>query len=726
MEKVRCKVLKVIFTDRESGYTVFSAVPEGSKAPIKVVGQYYAVSEGVTLDVEGDWGVDAKYGRQFVAQLWTEILPETVTGIEKYLASGIVKGIGPKVAQIIVQRFGLDTFDVIENFPERLCTIPGIGSKRAKSISDNVRKQNVVKDIMVFLQSYGITTGLAIKIYRQYGVLAIAKMKADPYQIAEDIDGIGFLTADKIGKAMGYADDDPRRLKSGIIYTLNECVGEGDVCREREQLINKASLLLEGGSELIEECLEDLLRQHKVIEDVGSIYLPMYYHSEVGVARRLASIMDYDVNTYRDLEVMQRAIQATGVKYDDRQLEAIRMAVTSKVLVLTGGPGTGKTTTVKGIISVMEENYNSKNILLCAPTGRAAKRMSEATGRESKTIHRLLEFNPQEGGFTRNEDNPLKGNVIIVDESSMIDLLLMYSLLKAVPDHMRVILVGDIDQLPSVGAGNVLHDIIDSGSIPVIRLQRIFRQAQESFIVTNAHRINSGVSPEITNKKGTDFFFQKMDNDDDVAATVVSLVSGRVTKAFGYSVDDIQVLAPMRRRSAVGCDNLNAVIQEKVNPHGKGIALGDCKLRRRERVMQMRNNYKKGVFNGDIGTILSVDEENEAISVSFIGINQPVIYEGDDLDELVLAYATTIHKSQGSEYPVVIIPLTMSSYVMLQRNLLYTAITRAKKLCIIVGSRQAMDMAVSREGILTRQTWLAERLSTFCGENGRSYKSGLL
>ena len=722
MDKLRCKVLKVIFANSENGYTVFSAVPEGDKKVIKVVGQYYAVSEGVVLDIEGEWAVDAKYGRQFVAKLWTEIMPETVIGIERYLASGIVKGIGPKAARLIVERFGLDTFDVIENFPERLRTIPGIGSKRARTISDNVRKQNAVKDIMVFLQSYGVSTGLAAKIYRQYGVLAIAKMKADPYQIAEDIDGVGFLTADKIGKAMGYSDEDTRRLKSGIIYTLNECVGEGDVCQERQQLIDKASVLLKGDVSLVEECLDDLLREHKVIEDVGSIYLPMFYHSEVGIARRLASIMSYDMNTNRSLELMRNAILRSGISYDERQLEAIQMSVTSKVLVLTGGPGTGKTTTVKGIINVMEENYSSDKILLCAPTGRAAKRMSEATGRVAKTIHRLLEFNPSEGGFTHNEDNPLKGNVIIIDESSMIDLLLMYSLLKAIPDHMRVILVGDIDQLPSVGAGNVLHDIIDSGSVPVVRLQRIFRQAQESYIVTNAHRINSGVSPIITNRKDTDFFFQNVEGDDAVADVVVSLVSGRVTRAFGYDVDDIQVLAPMRRRSAVGCDSLNAVIQEKVNPHGVTVDYGDCKFRKADRVMQMRNNYKKGVFNGDIGTVIRVDQENEAVAVSFVGIEEPIVYEGDDLDELVLAYATTIHKSQGSEYPVVVIPLTMTSYVMLQRNLLYTAITRAKKLCIIIGSRDAMDMAIRKEGILTRQTWLA----TFCGESQRDYNSRLL
>ena len=533
-------------------------------------------------------------------------------------------------------------------------------------------------------------------------------MQNNPYCLADDIWGIGFKTADGIAEKLGYEKNDSRRCRSGILYTLSKLSEDGHVYSEREQLIKSAKELLQADEEPITQVLDQMIASEDLMLDEEAIFLPPFYYAEVGVANKLRRLIETPMGNIFDNggtvtdDVSQRQGQ---IEYDEVQLSAIRKAIGSKVMVLTGGPGTGKTTTTLGIIASFETL--GQRILLAAPTGRAAKRMSEATGKEAKTIHRLLEFNPAEG-YGRNDENPLDGDVLIVDESSMIDIILMNSLLKAVPLSMRLILVGDIDQLPSVGAGNVLRDIIDSGAVPVIRLTRIFRQAQSSRIVTNAHKINQGTFPDISNGRQSDFFFIKQEDPEQAARDIVNIVKNRIPKAYGYSTNDIQVLAPMQR-SVVGATNLNIALQEAINPVGDSLSRGGFRYRRGDRVMQIRNNYDKDVFNGDIGTVEHVDTEERTLTVSFDGHN--IEYEDSELDELTLAYATTIHKSQGSEYPVVVMPLLMTHFVMLQRNLVYTGITRAKKLCIIVGTTKALAYAIHNMVVLKRNTRLKERLT---------------
>ena len=707
MEKINCTVEHITFQNPENGYSVLQASIKGYRETQTVVGSFFEVTVGAVLIVEGDWRVDKRYGRQFVAQSWTETMPATIVGIEKYLGSGLVKGIGPKMAKQIVSCFGLDTFDIIELDADRLLEVPGIGKGRVAMIRASWEKQKDVKDIMVFLQGHGVSSTYAAKIYKAYGKESIEKVQNNPYCLADDIWGIGFKTADGIAEKLGYEKNDSRRCRSGINYTLNKLSEDGHCYAEREQLVKSAKELLQADEEPITEALDGMIEAEDLILDDEAIFLPPFYYSECGVANKLKRLLDSQTgNLFDDTLDIEDVVKKTSILYDDVQVAAIKQAVHSKVMVLTGGPGTGKTTTTLGIIAALESLGQS--ILLAAPTGRAAKRMSEATGKEAKTIHRLLEYNPAEG-YGRNDENPLEGGVLIVDESSMIDIILMNSLLKAVPSHMRLILVGDIDQLPSVGAGNVLRDIIDSDVVPVVRLTRIFRQAQSSRIVTNAHKVNQGLFPDISNGKDADFFFIKKEDPEQAAAEIVNIVKNRIPKAYGYNISDIQVLAPMQR-SVVGATSLNIALQEAVNPLGESLSRGGFKYRKGDKVMQIRNNYDKEVFNGDIGTVTSVDMEERTLTVMFDG--NTIEYEDNELDELTLAYATTIHKSQGSEYPVVVIPLLMTHYVMLQRNLVYTGITRAKKICIIVGTTKALAYSIHNMVVLKRNTKLRERLKT--------------
>ena len=708
MEKIKCTIERITFQNPENGYSVLQTTIKGYREEQTVVGIFHEVTVGAVLTVEGNWRVDKRYGRQFAAEKWTEELPADIVGIEKYLGSGLVKGIGPKMAKLIVKHFGLETFEVIENDADRLLEVPGIGKGRVGKIRDSWEKQKDVKDIMVFLQGHGVSSTYAAKIYKQYGKDSIEKVQNNPYCLADDIWGIGFKTADGIAEKLGYEKNDSRRCRSGILYTLSKLSEDGHVYSEREQLIKSAKELLQADEEPITQVLDQMIASEDLMLDEEAIFLPPFYYAEVGVANKLRRLIETPMGNIFDNggtvtdDVSQRQGQ---IEYDEVQLSAIRKAIGSKVMVLTGGPGTGKTTTTLGIIASFETL--GQRILLAAPTGRAAKRMSEATGKEAKTIHRLLEFNPAEG-YGRNDENPLDGDVLIVDESSMIDIILMNSLLKAVPLSMRLILVGDIDQLPSVGAGNVLRDIIDSGAVPVIRLTRIFRQAQSSRIVTNAHKINQGTFPDISNGRQSDFFFIKQEDPEQAARDIVNIVKNRIPKAYGYSTNDIQVLAPMQR-SVVGATNLNIALQEAINPVGDSLSRGGFRYRRGDRVMQIRNNYDKDVFNGDIGTVEHVDMEERTLTVSFDG--NSIEYEDSELDELTLAYATTIHKSQGSEYPVVVMPLLMTHFVMLQRNLVYTGITRAKKICIIVGTTKALAYAIHNMVVLKRNTRLKERLT---------------
>ena len=707
MTKLRCVVERITYQNAENGYSVMKVKVKGYDELVTLVGNLLEVPAGSVLLCEGEWRVDKRYGQQFQCETWEEVMPATAYGIEKYLGSGLVKGIGPKFAKLIVGHFGTDTIEVIETDIERLYEVPGIGKKRVEKIRESWEKQKDIKNVMLFLQGFGVSTAYAAKIYRQYGKESIDKVKENPYRLADDIWGIGFKTADGIARKMGYEMNDERRLRSGLIYTLNQLADEGHCYAEEKQLIATAKQLLEADEECIRTAMTHAIETEDLMFDGTAIYLPPFYYAECGTANRLSTLVHTkevgSIFTARfDLAKLQRE---TGIEYDEVQVEAIRQAIASKVMVLTGGPGTGKTTTTKAIIAALQSA--GMRILLAAPTGRAAKRMSEATGMEAKTIHRLLVYNPQDG-YKRNDENPLEGDVLIVDECSMIDIILMNNLTKALPTTMRLVLVGDIDQLPSVGAGNVLRDIIDSGVIPVVRLTRIFRQAQSSRIVMSAHAINRGCFPDISNGQHTDFFFMKQEEPEKVAETIVSLVRDRLPKAYHQPTANIQVLTPMQR-GVVGAANLNMALQQALNHNTAALARGGYTFKEDDRVMQLRNNYDKDVYNGDLGYVRSADMEERTLTVDFDG--QTVEYEASELDELTLAYATTIHKSQGSEYPIVVMPVLMTHYVMLQRNLIYTGITRAKKICVLVGQTKALAYAIHNMKVLKRNTRLKERLA---------------
>ncbi len=708
MIKLRCVVEHITYQNQENGWSVMRVKVKGYDNLVTLTGSLLDVPVGSVLLVDGDWRVDPRYGQQFVAQSWTEVMPATIYGIEKYLGSGLIKGIGPVYAKAIVSRFGLETINVIENDIERLLEVPRLGRKRMEKIRESWEKQKDIKEVMVFLQGYGVSTAFAAKIYRKYEKDSIAKVKENPYQLADDIWGIGFKTADGIASKMGYEKNDPRRCRSGILYTLNELAEEGHVYAEPEQLVDAAVKLLDAEESPVRQALASMIEANDVVSDNEVIYLSPFYHAENGSAKRLQSLLSDTSLFNADIAAEPEAKYGDkpgDIVYDEVQLAAIQKALDSKVMVLTGGPGTGKTTTTQGIIAAFKARHMS--ILLAAPTGRAAKRMTEATGMEAKTIHRLLEYNPMDG-YKRNDENPLDGDALIVDECSMIDILLFYNLMKAIPLKMRLILVGDIDQLPSVGAGNVLRDIIDSQQIPVVRLTRIFRQAQSSRIVMNAHAINAGQFPNIKNGLDTDFFFISQEDADEIVKLIIGLVRDRLPKTYGYPSKEVQVLTPMQR-GTVGAGNLNIELQNALNPTGPSLARGGYTFRQGDKVMQIRNNYDKNVFNGDIGYITAVDITERTLSVTFD--NRVVEYDITELDEIVLAYAVTIHKSQGSEFPVVVMPVTMKHFVMLQRNLIYTGITRAKKICVLVGTTKALAYAIKQNTVSKRNTKLKERLN---------------
>lgn len=705
MTKIRGVVERITYQNPENGYSVLRVAVKGYNELITVVGNLVDANVGSVLLIEGDWKVDKKYGSQFIAQKWEETVPATVFGIEKYLGSGLIKGVGPKFAKRIVNTFGMDTISIIEDTPERLNEVDGIGKKRVEMIVKSWEQQKEIKNIMLFLQGHEVSTSFAAKIYKTYGNDSIEIVKSNPYRLADDIWGIGFKTADSIASKLGFDKNCFTRCRSGILYTLNQLADEGHVYAEKEQLIAKSTELLNTEWEAVTDALEKILNTNDLILDEEAIYLPPFYMAETGVARRLKLLNDspalIDTNLKVNIPKLQEKI---GIEYDEIQAQGIQQAVNAKVMVLTGGPGTGKTTTTLGIIRILQ--IMGLRILLAAPTGRAAKRMTETTGMEAKTIHRLLEFKPPEG-YQKNENSPLDGDVLIVDESSMIDIILMNSLLKAIPPHMKLILVGDIDQLPSVGAGNVLRDIIDSEQFPVIRLTKIFRQAQSSRIIMNAHRINAGEFPNLSNGRNTDFFYIEEEEPELAAKKIVELVKYRLPKYCHTAPSDIQVLSPMQR-GVVGAANLNILLQEAINQSDKCLYRAGCSFRQNDKVMQIRNNYDKEVFNGDIGIISSIDFENRRLTVIFD--NRAVEYDVTELDELVQAYAITIHKSQGSEYPVVVMPVMMTHFVMLQRNLIYTGITRAKKMLVLVGTKKAISYAVKHITVTKRNTKLKERL----------------
>ncbi len=710
MDHLRCVVERITYQNADNGYTVLKCAVKNAQDLVTVVGIMPDTHVGSVLALEGVWKVDAKYGRQFSVEKFEETLPATVYGIEKYLGSGLIKGVGPKFARRIVEKFGKDTLDVIEENPDALIEVEGIGRVRVERIRKSWEEQKEIKNIMLFLQGHEVSTSHATKIFKTYGSDSISVVQENPYRLADDIWGIGFKTADTIAEKMGIEKDRFIRLRSGILYTLNKLSENGHCYAVREQLIQAAVQLLEVEEAELEITLDEMLRTEEVIREEEAIYLPPFFFSETGCAKRLLKLLAAERRVQMDVDtvmetVMGRTGQGQHITYDEVQLEAIRAAVSSKIMVLTGGPGTGKTTTTMGIIAA----YRAAGcrIILAAPTGRAAKRMSEATGMEAKTIHRLLEYKPPEG-YQRKEENPLEGDVLILDECSMIDIMLMYNLLKAMPEQMTLIMVGDTDQLPSVGAGNVLKDIISSGRIPVVRLSRIFRQTRGSRIIMNAHRINKGEQIDMRGGRDSDFFFASKETNEEVVELLVKYCTENLPRYYHVdALQDIQVLTPMQR-GVCGAANLNQVLQEAMNPGSIFLRRGGTQYRLHDKVMQIRNDYDKEVFNGDIGVINHVDMEERELTVNFDG--REVVYDVSELEELTLAYATTIHKSQGSEYPIVVMPFTMSHYVMLQRNLLYTGVTRAKKILVLIGEKKAVWYAVKNETTADRNTKLAERL----------------
>ena len=707
---------RIVFFNEENNFTVARLQALGKRDLVTIVGCLPLPTPGETLRLKGQWVVDTKFGQQFRVESCLSVLPATIIGIQKYLGSSLIKGIGPIMAKRIVDKFGLDTFDIIEDNPERLTEAEGIGPIRTERITKAWQEQKQIREVMVFLQGHEISPAYAVKIFKTYGDKAISVVKENPYRLALDISGIGFKTADKVAWSMGIDPNSQIRAEAGIIHVLSELVDEGHVYYPFEELKKKTAELLEIDQAILDTALSTLAHQERILieklPEVQAVYLTPLHVAETNAARRLRALIGSPKQSLQiDVEKAVEWVQSTShIDLAETQKLALRKAISGKVLVLTGGPGTGKTTLINSLVRILEKK--GQRIVLASPTGRAAKRLSDVTGKEAKTIHRLLEFSPKEGGFKRNEDNPLDADLVIIDEASMVDILLMNHLLKAIPLAATLLLVGDVDQLPSVGPGNVLKDIINSGSVETVVLTEIFRQAQESLIIVNAHRVNRGDFPQLKPQLGqrSDFYFIEKDTPEEVVTVIKELCAKRLPNAFRLSpLEDIQVMTPMHR-GTVGVANLNAELQALLNPQGKVITRGGHLFRVNDKVMQVKNNYEKDVFNGDIGTLACIDLEEQKVQIKFE--DRIIDYELSDLDDLVLAYAISIHKSQGAEYPAVIVPLLPQHYIMLQRNLLYTAITRAKRLVVLVGSKRAIAIAVRNNKVQRRYTNLAARLST--------------
>jgi exodeoxyribonuclease V alpha subunit len=713
-ETVSGTVESLVYRNDETGYTVCtvkrSAGPRGvpNDELVTVVGNCAAIWEGEELHAEGEWTRHPTHGRQFQAKSITCITPTSTEGIKRYLASGMIKGIGPKYAERIVEKFGEDTLDIIDKASARLCEVEGIGDARRKMIKDSWVEQRGVREIMIFLQSHGIGTAKASRIYRQYGQDAIAVVKRNPYRLCEDVWGIGFKTADAIALSVGIPHDSDVRARAGIIYTLQTEAEDGGHCFTVDaDLLLHAQELLDISVEILADALAAEFEKGTLVKEENRVYLRDLYRAESRTAAKLNVLLNTNasyppINADKAIEWAEKKI---GISLAPMQREALLNALKSKVSIITGGPGVGKTTIIRALTEIF---YARKlKVRLAAPTGRAAKRMAEATGHEAQTLHRLLKFNPSVNSFDFCADNRLEDNCFILDETSMIDIRLMDQFLQALPDNATLILVGDTDQLPSIGPGNVLRDLIASRIIPSCRLNMIFRQDQSGLIVRNAHHVNNGEPFELTDGP-SDFYFIETAEPEKIIARTVDLMTHRIPQKFHLDpLTDVQVLTPMRK-NLLGTENLNDIIQKTLNPVGPALMRGGTCFRQRDRVMQLCNNYEKEVFNGDIGFIKEVDESDRSMVVFFDG--RPVQYSQSELDELVLAYACSIHKSQGSEYPAVIVLMHTQHYKLLQRNLLYTAITRGKKLVLVIGSTKAITIAIKANQVRERRTTLQERL----------------
>ncbi|MGE5261276.1 MAG: ATP-dependent RecD-like DNA helicase [Actinomycetota bacterium] len=707
-------VERVTYHNEENGFCVLRTKVRGQREFVTVVGHAAAVSAGEWITASGEWVNDRVHGQQFKAQFLRTSPPTSTEGIEKYLSSGMIRGVGPVYAKKLVRAFGDKVFDVIEGTPDRLREVDGIGRVRAANILTAWAEQKAVREIMVFLHSHGVGTARAVRIFKTYGADAVQVMSENPYRLARDIRGIGFKTADAIAMKLGIEKTSTVRVRAGISYALGEAMNEGHCGLPTDELVPLSEMLLEVPGELVRTALELELREGTVIADaVGEtpcIFLAGLHRAERTIGERLVQLVNGALPWSRiePEKALPWVEERIGLKLAPSQCAAVRLALASKVLVITGGPGVGKTTIVKAILRIL--SAKGMKLLLSAPTGRAAKRMSEAAGFQAKTIHRLLEVDPKSGGFKRGEDNPLDCGLLVVDEASMVDVMLMQALLKAVPNEAALLVVGDIDQLPSVGPGQVLGDVITSGAVPVVRLTEVFRQAARSRIITSAHRINQGSMPDLgASGDESDFYFVQAEEPETTVSRIIELVKTRIPRRFGLDpIRDIQVLCPMNR-GGVGARSLNIELQAALNPAGeRKVERFGWTFARSDKVMQIENDYDKEVYNGDIGYIEHVDPESGEIVVRFDG--RPVTFEFGELDALVPAYAVTIHKSQGSEYPAVIIPIMTQHYAMLQRNLLYTGVTRGKRLVVLVGQKKAVAIAVRNGSGRRRWSKLSEWL----------------
>jgi len=704
----------VTFRNDDTGFTIARLVREPDKVPVTIIGTIPVCTIGETVEVSGEWKSHPSYGDQFRLASFRTISPSSSEGLKRYLGSGLIKGIGPAFAEKIVRKFGAETLDVITKHPDRLREIEGIGPTRVRQIREAWREQAEIRELMLFLQHHEIPTGVAHRIYRKYGAESVAVVKADPYRLADEISGIGFKTADKIAEHVGIGRDDPRRIEAGIKYVLNHSTEQGHTYLPADELTQETAQQLSVPVSAVLPIMERAARAGEIVFEANRVSLPRYVFCEHEIAQCLADLITHHPsprNNEIQASVIARVESRTGVQYAPEQAAAIMASLQEGVLVITGGPGTGKTTTTQGIVS--ELLAERKKLLLCAPTGRAAKRLAEVTGHEAKTIHRLLGFVPGGHEFQHDEKHPLPADVVLVDEASMVDTELFLHLVRALPSKCRLILVGDADQLPSVGPGQVLRDIIASQVVATVALRTVFRQAQASMIVTNAHAINQGVFPQLPNTREGDFFFVYRETPEEIAATIADLVTRRLP--FRYKLNrftEIQVLTPMYR-GETGAHALNKLLQEKLNPGGASVPRGTAEFRVGDKVIVTRNNYSKMVFNGDIGRIVGVDAENAKVSVELnfsAADTVRVTYEFDELDELSLAYAISVHRSQGSEFPAVVMPITTQHYMMLQRNVLYTAVTRAKRLLVLVGSKKALAIAIRNGSATGRYTMLAQKI----------------
>jgi len=716
------QIERITYTNDQNGFTIARVKVHGQRDLVTVVGHLISPAPGEILNMRGEWVNHPRFGEQFKVVEFKTAVPATVYGIQKYLGSGLIKGLGPVMAGRIAKKFGEQTLDVIENETEKLAKVEGIGKKRIAMIKKAWDEQKEIRDVMLFLQSHEISSGYATKIFKQYGNRSIAVVTDNPYRLATDIFGIGFVIADSIASKLGFPEDLPFRIEAGILYVLNQLSDEGHVFYPYEPLIKKSQEILGVGREVVVKALGKIAVEKKVIvEDINkrieefkvnnkAVYLAKFHLCETSISDRLKLLLTAPksirhVASERAIDWVQRQLNITLA---ENQVRAIQSALANKIMIITGGPGTGKTTIINAVLKIFTRL--KVRTILAAPTGRAAKRMSETTGHGAKTIHRLLEFSFIKGGFQKNEEKPLNCDLLILDEASMIDTILMHHLLKAVPPFATVIFVGDVNQLPSVGAGNVLNDIITSGAVPVVELNEIFRQAKANRIIVNAHKINTGILPSFENHvPNNDFYFIEQEDPQKVLGIILELTKTRIPQRFGFDpVDDIQVLTPMHK-GVVGAENLNMELQKTLNPVQDGIIRGNRSFRVNDKVMQIRNNYDKAVFNGDMGRITGIRPEEYEVTVTFDG--RDVTYEFSDLDEIVLAYAVSVHKSQGSEYPAVVIPILTQHYILLQRNLIYTAITRGRDLVVMVGTRKALAIGINNDKTQKRFTYLKHRLS---------------